>query len=43
MLADKADGDCGVTKERARQITKRATATIAELCEHNPRFALMAK
>ena len=43
MQTDTSDGDCGVTKERARQLTKRATATIAELCAENPRFALMAK
>lgn len=41
--ADATDGDRGVTKERARQITKRATATIALLCEQNPRFALMVR
>ena len=41
--ADTIDGDHGVSKERARQITKRATATIAELCVRNPRFDLMAR
>ncbi|WP_253201389.1 sigma-70 family RNA polymerase sigma factor [Sphingomonas quercus] len=34
--------DAGITKERVRQITKRAAKAIAELAESDPRFALMA-
>jgi hypothetical protein len=33
----------GVTKERVRQITKRASRTIAELASNHPRFAMMAE
>lgn len=39
---DELGSDTGVTKERVRQITKRATKTIAELTSSNPRFAMMA-
>ncbi|RJF85737.1 sigma-70 family RNA polymerase sigma factor [Sphingomonas cavernae] len=35
--------DAGVTKERVRQITKRAAKTIAELAGSDPRFAMMAE
>jgi RNA polymerase sigma factor (sigma-70 family) len=34
--------DTGVTKERVRQITKRAAKTIAEIASADPRFAVMA-
>ena len=34
--------DTGVTKERVRQITKRAQKTIAELAESLPEFGVMA-
>lgn len=40
---DQLETDTGVTKERVRQITKRATKTIAELTASNPRFAVMAE
>jgi DNA-directed RNA polymerase sigma subunit (sigma70/sigma32) len=33
----------GATRERVRQITKRATKTIAELTTTDPRFAVMAE
>lgn len=36
------DVESGVTKERVRQITKRASRTIAELAGTHPRFAMMA-
>ena len=35
--------DTGVTKERVRQITKRAAKTIAEIAAADPRFAVMAE
>ncbi|MEP9359755.1 sigma factor-like helix-turn-helix DNA-binding protein [Sphingomonas sp. KR3-1] len=35
--------DTGVTKERVRQITKRAAKAIAEIAAKDPRFALMAE
>lgn len=35
--------DTGVTKERVRQITKRAAKTIAEIAANDPRFAVMAE
>ena len=35
--------DTGVTKERVRQITKRAAKTIAEIASADPRFAVMAE
>jgi len=35
--------DTGVTKERVRQITKRAAKAIAELAATDPRFAVMAE
>lgn len=35
-------GDDGLTKERARQLTKRAAKTMAELAQSRPEFALMA-
>ncbi|UYY57807.1 sigma factor-like helix-turn-helix DNA-binding protein [Sphingomonas sp. S2-65] len=34
--------ETGVTKERVRQITKRAAKTIAEIAAADPRFAVMA-
>lgn len=34
--------EAGVTKERVRQITKRASRTIVELAATHPRFAMMA-
>lgn len=40
---DELGSDTGVTKERVRQITKRATRTIADLAETHPRFAMMAE
>lgn len=40
---DELGSDTGVTKERVRQITKRATRTIAELAGSEPRFAMMAE
>lgn len=36
------DEEAGITKERVRQITKRAAKTIADLAGSDPRFALMA-
>jgi DNA-directed RNA polymerase sigma subunit (sigma70/sigma32) len=39
---DELGSDNGVTKERARQITKRASRTLADLAASNPRFAMMA-
>lgn len=36
------EDDAGVTKERIRQITKRAAKTIAELAGTEPKFAMMA-
>lgn len=35
--------DTGVTKERVRQITKRAAKAIAEIAAADPRFAVMAE
>ncbi|MBB5710292.1 sigma factor-like helix-turn-helix DNA-binding protein [Sphingomonas xinjiangensis] len=35
--------ETGVTKERVRQITKRAAQTIAEIAAADPRFAVMAE
>lgn len=35
--------DTGVTKERVRQITKRAAKVIAEIAAADPRFAVMAE
>ncbi|WP_231621669.1 sigma-70 family RNA polymerase sigma factor [Sphingomonas sp. 37zxx] len=43
VAAGEADIDRGVTKERVRQITKRAAQTIADLTQQNPRFAMMAE
>ncbi|MFZ5746655.1 MAG: sigma factor-like helix-turn-helix DNA-binding protein [Pseudomonadota bacterium] len=40
---DDLSNDTGVTKERVRQITKRATKAIAELAQTDPRFAVMAE
>ena len=35
--------ETGVTKERVRQITKRAARTIAEIAAADPRFAVMSE
>ncbi|MDP5280335.1 sigma factor-like helix-turn-helix DNA-binding protein [Sphingomonas sp. DG1-23] len=35
--------ETGVTKERVRQITKRAAKTLAEIAAADPRFAVMAE
>lgn len=35
--------DTGITKERIRQITKRAAKTIAEIAGADPRFAVMSE
>ena len=35
--------ETGVTKERVRQITKRAAKAIAEIAANDPRFAVMAE
>lgn len=40
---DTIDEDAGITKERVRQITKRAAKTIAELAGCEARFALMSE
>ena len=40
---DELGANTGVTKERVRQITKRASRTIAELAASQPRFAVMAE
>jgi RNA polymerase sigma-32 factor len=40
---DELGTNTGVTKERVRQITKRASRTIAELASTHPRFAMMAE
>ncbi|QIG79661.1 sigma factor-like helix-turn-helix DNA-binding protein [Stakelama tenebrarum] len=40
---DDLANDTGVTKERVRQITKRATKAMAELAATDPRFAVMAE
>jgi hypothetical protein len=37
------DAEIDVTQERARQISKRAAAMIADLPQKNPRFALMVR
>ncbi len=39
---DDLSTETGVTKERVRQITKRAARTIAELASKDPRFEVMA-
>jgi len=39
---DDVSNDTGVTKERVRQITKRATKALTELAASDPRFAVMA-
>jgi RNA polymerase sigma-32 factor len=39
---DMDDDDKGITKERVRQITKRAVKTIAELAGSDPKFQVMA-
>jgi RNA polymerase sigma-32 factor len=39
---DDLSNETGVTKERVRQITKRAARAIAELASKDPRFAVMA-
>jgi RNA polymerase sigma-32 factor len=41
--SDTADAEGNVTKERARQISRRAAEVIAGLPHSNPRFALMVK
>jgi len=38
---DEVGSDTGVTKERARQITKSAAKVMAELAASDPRFAIM--
>ncbi|WP_448661405.1 sigma factor-like helix-turn-helix DNA-binding protein [Sphingomonas sp. CJ20] len=40
---DDLSAETGVTKERVRQITKRAAKAIAEIAAADPRFALMAE
>lgn len=40
---DTLDEDAGITKERVRQITKRAAKTIAELAGSEPKFVMMAE
>lgn len=40
---DELGTDTGVTKERVRQITKRASRSIAELAGTHPRFVMMAE
>ncbi|MBA17833.1 MAG: RNA polymerase subunit sigma-70 [Sphingomonas sp.] len=40
---DDLSNDTGVTKERVRQITKRATKAMADLAAADPRFAVMAE
>ncbi|WP_404367634.1 sigma factor-like helix-turn-helix DNA-binding protein [Sphingomonas sp. MMS24-J45] len=40
---DELGANTGVTKERVRQITKRASRSIAELAASQPRFAVMAE
>ena len=39
---DQLGTDTGITKERIRQITKRAARTIGELATSHPRFTVMA-
>lgn len=41
-MVDEQGEDAGVTKERVRQITKRAAKSIAELAGDQPKFAMMA-
>ncbi len=41
--ASVAGDEIGVTKERARQITRRAAQAMAELTRSDPRFAIMAE
>lgn len=40
---DSAEIDAGISKERIRQIGKRASKVMAELAETEPRFAVMAE
>lgn len=40
---DEVGAETGITKERIRQISKRATKTLAELASTEPRFAIMAE
>lgn len=40
---DDVGGETGITKERIRQISKRATKRLAELAATQPRFAIMAE
>jgi RNA polymerase sigma factor (sigma-70 family) len=40
---DDLSNETGVTKERVRQITKRAAKAIAEIASTDPRFAVMAE
>ena len=40
---DEAELDAGVTKDRIRQIGKRASKVMAELAETEERFAVMAE
>jgi RNA polymerase sigma-32 factor len=42
-LEGEAELDAGITKERVRQIGKRATKVMAELTDSEPRFAVMAE
>lgn len=42
-VSENEGAEDGVTKERARQIAKRAATAIAHLPGRNPRFALMAR
>jgi hypothetical protein len=39
---EQAEIDAGITKERIRQIGKRASRVMAELAETHPKFAVMA-
>ena len=38
-----AEIDAGITKERIRQIGKRASKVMAELAESHPKFAVRAE
>jgi RNA polymerase sigma factor (sigma-70 family) len=40
---DQLGSDTGITKERIRQITKRAAKTMGDMTVSNPRFAVMAE
>ena len=40
---DEIEIDAGITKERIRQISKRAAKTMAELAANQPRFKVMAE